>query len=123
MGGLIAEGSRKDLLLILIQLYDFFEKHNLFYNSQYGFRKSHSTELAGLELIENVISSMDNNIVPVGIFIDLSKAFDTLNHDILLHKLSFYGVSGISLKLFESYLSNRKQYVNFDNVDLDFKKY
>ena len=62
---------------------------------------------------------MDTGEIPLAIFIDLSKAFDTLDHITLMHKLSYYGVQGTALTLFQSYLSNRKQYVQFDNVDSD----
>ena len=54
---------------------------------------------------------------PVAIFLDLSKAFDTLNFDILLHKLQYYGISGVPLTLIKSYLSNRFQYVKYNNFD------
>ena len=59
---------------------------------------------------------MDNNEVPINIFIDLSKAFYTIDHNILLHKLRFYGLDGSTLLLFESYLSNRRQYVEIDEM-------
>ena len=62
---------------------------------------------------------MDTGEIPFAIFIDLSKAFDTLDHITLIHKLSYYGVQGTVLTLFQSYLSNRKQYVQFDNVESD----
>ena len=67
---------------------------------------------------------MDKNKVPLSIFIDLSKAFDTLDHKILLEKLKYYGVEGTALSWFESYLSNRKQKVNYDgtlSITLDLK--
>ncbi len=102
--------------VIFKQLYDFFQLNKLFYNSQYGFRTEHSTEYAALELIDRVLVEMDKNDMPINIFLDLSKAFDTLDHNILLHKLSYYGVKGIALNLFESYLTNRKQFVQIDDI-------
>ena len=93
------------------QLYNHFTQNNLFYCSQYGFRHKHSTELAALEVLDRVTCSMDKNEIPVNIYLDLSKAFDTLDHHILLLKLKYYGLHGISLRLLESYLSNRMQYV------------
>ena len=67
-------------------------------------------ELTTLHLVDNMINQIDNGKTPIYIYIDLSKAFDTLNHDILIHKLNYYGVKGSELKLFDNYLSNRKQY-------------
>ena len=101
------------------QLPAHFEVNKLYYNSQYGFRRNHSTEFAALELIDRILLDMDKGEIPFAIFIDLSKAFDTLHHITLMHKLSYYGVHGTALTLFQSYLSNRKQYVNFDNVESD----
>ena len=73
--------------IICNQLSSYFENDKLFYDSQYGFRPNHSIEQATLELTDRIISAMDNNDVPIGIFLDLSKAFDTIDHNILLQKL------------------------------------
>ena len=98
------------------QLYQYFDSNNLFYKIQYGFRKNHSTELAALELIDRIKCDLDKGNVPVAIFFDLSKAFDTLDHLILLKKLSFYGIKNKALDLFKNYLNGRKQYVNVYNI-------
>ena len=100
----------------------YFENSNLFFKGQYGFRKSHSTEMASLELVDRILYFMDNGDTPIGIFFDLSKAFDTLNHNILLHKLKHYGSSKNSTGLIKNYLENRTQYVNFDNVNSDHQQ-
>ena len=85
------------------------------YKYQYGFRKNHSTDHALIELVDQIRLSIDNKRMTCGIFVDLSKAFDTVNHQILLKKLEHYGIRGITLKLFKSYLSERKQYVQINN--------
>ena len=92
------------------QLYNYFQTNKLFYSSQYGFRAGHSTELAALELVDRVIHDMDNGKIPINIFLDLSKAFDTLDHKIILNKLHHYGLHSSSLNLMKSYLTNRKQF-------------
>ena len=78
--------------------------------------------MASLELVDKILSFMDNGDTPIGIFLDLSKAFDTLNHNILLHKLKHYGLSKNSTRLIKNYLENKTQYVNFDNVNSDHQK-
>ena len=98
------------------QIYEHFSNLKLFYPSQYGFRKNHSTEFAALELVERIINEMDNNNVPINIFMDLSKAFDTLDHQILFYKLEYYGFKGKSLELLKCYLSSRSQYVEINDV-------
>ena len=98
------------------QLYDYFLHKKLLYNSQYGFRKYHSTEMAALELTDRVLHDLDNDKIPISVFLDLSKAFDTLDHSILLHKLEHYGIRGTSLEWFHSYLSNRSQFVDYDGT-------
>ena len=98
------------------QLYTYFTENNLFYHSQYGFRKNCSTEHAALELTDKVINQMEIGNTPLAIFLDFSKAFDTINFDILLFKLKYYGISNTSIKWFNSYLYNRKQYVEFNQT-------
>ena len=81
------------------QLYNYFNTNKLFSKSQYGFRENHSTQYAALELINRIISSMDTGEIPFNIYIDLSKAFDTLDHSILVKKLDYYGVKDTALDL------------------------
>ena len=102
------------------QLYQYFNENKLLCEQQYGFRSQHSTELAALKLVDYIIKEMDCNKkvkTPVALFLDLSKAFDTLTFDILLAKLKHYGVHGKSLALIKHYLTNRSQYVQFENQE------
>ena len=92
----------------------FLKVHNIFCDSQFGFREKHSTSHALLSLVEKVAHALDSSYHMVGILLDFSKAFDTINHDILLHKLSHYGIRGKALEWFRSYLSDRKQFVFLD---------
>ena len=86
------------------------------FDNQYGFRPKHSTEHAALELTDRIINKMDTNEIPLNIFLDLSKAFDTIDHTILLNKLKYYGLKGSTLNLFQSYLNNRKQYTEIEDT-------
>lgn len=97
--------------LIHKRLLSFLDKHNILYNKQFGFRKRHSTIHALNTAITQILQSLNKNETVFGIFLDFSKAFDTVKHEILLDKLEHYGVRGISLTLLRSYLSNRKQCV------------
>ena len=92
----------------------FLTDNQLFCMEQFGFRPGHSTELAALRLVDHLTNEMDNFNVPINIYIDLSKAFDSLNHSILLNMLRYYGISGCSYELLRSYLSNRLQFVDFN---------
>ena len=103
--------------VVFLQLYDYFVKNNLLYDSQYGFRKLHSTELASLEFTDKIINNLDQGKLPLAIFLDLSKAFDTIDHSILIHKLHYYGVRGTSLDWFKSYLCNRTQFVQYNDCN------
>ena len=97
--------------LINTRLLDFLTKYSILSNSQYGFRPKLSTSMALLQLVEDLSRAMDEGDYAVGVFIDLAKAFDTVNHGILLSKLEHYGIRGRPLEWFKSYLSNRQQYV------------
>ncbi len=88
-----------------------FTNYSLLFKSQYSFRTEHSTEYAVAEVVDRILIEMDQRHTPVTVFLDLSKAFDTLDHNILLEKLQYYRKTGMSLKLMESYLTSRKQYV------------
>ena len=103
------------------RLVKYLNKYNIICDSQYGFRQNHSTELAILEMVEKITDSIDKKRIPMGIFIDLKKAFDTIDHEILVNKLKFYGIRGVALDWLKSYLNNRKQYVNFNGTSSDMK--
>uniref|UniRef100_A0A3Q3LLQ2 Reverse transcriptase domain-containing protein n=1 Tax=Labrus bergylta TaxID=56723 RepID=A0A3Q3LLQ2_9LABR len=93
------------------RLNKFINKHNLLTDSQYGFRPNRSTSLAVIELIEKITNSLDQKNYAAGVFIDLKKAFDTINHDRLINKLERYGIRGVVLNWLRSYLHNRQQFV------------
>ena len=105
--------------VIYNQTYNYFDHNKIFYAHQYSFRKQHSTELAVLEHVDRTIFTLDKDETPINIFLDLSKAFDTLNHTILLNKLHHYGIRDGSFNIFKSYLQNRKQYVVINNAKSD----
>ena len=93
------------------RLDNFIEKHSLINDNQYGFRNNRSTSQALIELIEEITNSIDSKRYAVGVFIDLKKAFDTINHEILFSKLEQYGIRGLALEWVRSYLKNRRQFV------------
>ena len=94
---------------------DYLTKHSILNNPQYGFRKKHSTFMAILELTNKIFDSFEKNEFTIGIFIDLKRAFDTVNHSILLDKLNFYGIRGTPFNWMHSYLLYRSQYVQIDS--------
>ena len=98
--------------LVHTRLFSFLELHDCIYELQFGFRAKYSTNHALMSLTETVRNALDNSNFACGIFVDFQKAFDTVDHNILLNKLDHYGVRGIANNWFRSYLSNRKQYVS-----------
>ena len=98
------------------RLYSFLDKNNILYKYQFGFRKNYSTSLALLEVVDSCYKNLDKGNKVLGIYFDLQKAFDTVDHDILLAKLHFYGIRGTLLAWFKNYLKNRKQYTVVNNV-------
>lgn len=96
---------------------NFLNKHEILTPCQFGFRKNYSTYMAAVNFCDQISQGIDNNLSSVGIFIDLSKAFDPINHRILLQKLYAYGVRGCAHAWFTSYLSNRPHYVTRNGED------
>jgi len=94
------------------RLSSFITDTSILHPSQYGFQPNHSTYMALLDMEDKISKAMDNNEYAVGIFIDLAKAFDTVDHTILLDKMSNYGIRGMQLQWFHSYLLNRTQRVS-----------
>ena len=112
--------------IIYKRTYKFLCSTEQLYQSQYGFRTGHSCENAIGELVGTIVKNKEQKKSTVGVFIDLSKAFDTLNHDMLLQKMERYGIRGCTLKWFASYLSNRKMRVRCTSANtgqLDYSSY
>jgi len=96
------------------RLLNHIEKHAILNPNQYGFRKNHSTDMALIDITDKISQAIDNRLYSAGIFIDLSKAFDTVDHLILLSKLEHYGIRGMPLEWFQNYLSSRQQFVSIN---------
>ena len=103
------------------RLMSFIENHHILTDGQYGFRSNHSTSLALTEFVEKVTSAIDKQESTIGVFIDLTKAFDTVDHKILLSKLQCYGIRGLALDWIKGYLANRGQYVCYNNSNSELK--
>ena len=103
------------------RLLNYLDHYKILFSYQFGFRKSHSTYMAFMVLIDKLTRALDEGKFVVGILLDFSKAFDTVDHDILLTKLSHYGIRGVPLLWFQSYLSNRQQFVTYNGVSSSVK--
>jgi hypothetical protein len=102
--------------LLYKRIIDFINKHKLLYYLQFGFREGHSTNMAHINLVNDIINALDDGKFCISIFLDFSKAFDTVDHSILLQKLNHYGIRGLANDLINSYLSQRYQYVEVDDI-------
>ena len=99
------------------RIYKFFDKSNIIYSLQFGFRQYFSTSYALLNLTETIMKAADDGNFACGIFVDLQKAFDTVDHSILSSKLCHYGIRGLANKWFESCLANREQFVSINGFE------
>ena len=95
--------------------YKYLNDQKILHPQQLGFRKVHSTEKAIAQLVDQIYESFENDNYTVSILVELSMAFDTVDHTILLKKLEIYGLMGVNPTWFRSYLTNRKQYICIDN--------
>ena len=98
------------------KIFHFLVRYQILFKSQYGYRKGHNCTQATLDFLQTIEAALQDNEYAIGVFCDLSKAFDTLDHEILLNKLDHYGIRGNWLSWLRSYLSNRKQYVDLNGV-------
>ena len=103
--------------LMYKRLYAFLDYNNIIYDLQFGFRQQYSTSHALINITENIRKALDDGNIGCGVFVDLQKAFDTVDHQILLAKLNHYGIRGVSNDWFKSYLSNRNQYVSINGYE------
>ena len=98
------------------RIYNHLDSKDLLYEKQFGFQRNNSSEHAILQLTRDITDTFEKGEYTLGVFIDLSKAFDTVDHQILIKKLQYYGIDGTALKWFKSYLSNIKQYISSQDV-------
>ena len=105
------------------RLMGFLNDKKVLYQRQFGFQKIFSTAHAVINLIENIAKAIDNKIFICGVFVDLQKAFDTVDHNTLLHKLSYYGTRNVANCWFSSYLSNTKQCVTKNGFDSEIQSF
>ena len=100
--------------IFCIRLTSFLKKYKILYHLQFGFRKHHSTFLAMTSLLDQIIKSLEQDHFTIGLFLDFSKAFDTVNHTIFLDKLECYGIRGLANQWIASYLDKRQQFTTYN---------
>ena len=102
--------------LMVVRLTTYLELYAIIYPNQFGFRQGYSTAHSLISITETIKKTLDHNKYGCGVFIDLRKAFDTVDHRILLQKLEHYGIRDSASSWFQSYLTNRRQYVHFNGI-------
>ena len=108
--------------IIYNRIYNHVIANKILFEKQFGFQKNMSTDYAVCELSNSLLKSFDEGKFTLGVFIDLSKAFDTVDHEILLSKLKHYKINGKILKLLRDYLRNRKQFIKYgDDLQTDYE--
>ena len=104
------------------QIYEFLERKNILFKNQFGFRCKKSTTNAIINQLQYLYNNLDSNHYVFSLFLDFRKAFDSVDHKILLSKLSYYGFRGKSSQWINSYLTNRKQYTSIENLNSSLLK-
>ena len=102
--------------LIYNRILKFIIKYNILYPHQFGFREGHSTGMALITMVDKIVTALDDGKIAIGLFLDFSKAFDTVDHSILFSKLERYGIRGLALTMMKNYLSDRYQFVEYNGV-------
>ena len=102
--------------LMYDRLLNFLNKHKFFYTNHFGFQKKHSIYMALLTLVDQISNALENGNSVIGIFLDFSKAFDTVDHEIILMKLEYNGIRGVPLQWFTNYIQGRQQFATFNGV-------
>ena len=98
------------------RLMSYLNKHDILKENQYGFTTKHSTQQAIIQLVDKITTAIEQKEYTIGLFLDLSKAFDTVDHSILLSNLEHYGIRGIALEWFKNYLHDRQQIVKYNKT-------
>ena len=103
--------------LMYKRLYTFVNNNNIIYNIQFGFRQQCSTSHALINITENIGKALDDENIGCAVFVDLQKVFNTVDHQILLAQLNYYGIRGVSNDWFKSNMSNHNKYVSINGFD------